>query len=118
MPRSNCPVQSLKELDKQEAELQKIQKLESAIKTLNDLDAGIDKQTKIRDLACMRAIGSMKYCGCIGKEMPWVFSFDDYVAITTKSKEINQYSKLDKETQAAYDKVRPIRDRCVATSFK
>jgi hypothetical protein len=110
--------QSLKDIGRQEQEFQKAQKLETAIKTLDAVDAQIDRQVKARELTCMKVVGSTKLCGCLGKALPWVFSFEDYVAITSKSKDVNNFSKLDKETQKAYEMVGPIRDRCVADMAK
>jgi hypothetical protein len=110
--------QSLKELERQEQELQKVQRLESAIKTLDAFDAQIDKHIKTRDLTCMKVVGSTRLCGCLGSALPWVFSFEDYVAITSKSKDVNNFSKLDKEAQKAYEMVGPIRDKCVADMTK
>ena len=110
--------QSLKDIERQEQELQKVQKLENAIKTIDAFEAQIDKHTKTRELTCMKVIGSTRLCGCLGKALPWVFSFEDYVAITSKSKDLNNFSKLDQETQKAYEMVGPIRDKCVTDMTK
>jgi hypothetical protein len=45
--------------------------------------------------------------------MPVAFSFDEYVAITTKTKEQNGYASLPADTRKAYDVVPGVRDRCV-----
>ncbi len=62
---------------------------------------------------CAKAVGYEPFCGCIGKELPSAWSFSDYVAITTKSKEENQYNKLDEQYRKAYDMVFTVRDKCV-----
>ena len=53
-------------------------------------------------------------CGCVVEELPIAWSFSDYIAITTQTKEETGYAKLKPDMKAAYDKVGPIRDRCVA----
>jgi len=80
--------------------------LERAKSTLNDLVAS-------RNMACMRAVGYAPFCSCLAKDMPVAFSFDEYIAITTKSKEQNGYASLPADTRKAYDIVPSIRDRCV-----
>lgn len=106
--------QSLQQLQSDENRIERIERLEAAMKTLNEVDAKIDKHTKSRNLACMKAVGSASFCGCLNESLPWIFSFDEYVAITTKTKQVNQYNKLTKDAQAAYDKVGVVRDKCVA----
>lgn len=94
-------------------ELQKRQALEKAISTLNEMDVQLDRMIKGREAACQMSVGYPPFCTCILNDLPIAWTFSDYVAITTKSKEANGYSKLDLEMRQAYDKVSPIRDKCV-----
>lgn len=94
-------------------QLQREELLDNAIVTLNEFDAKIDKVIKKRGVDCAKAVGIKPLCDCLMTDMPIAWSFNDYVAITTKAKEENGYSKMDKEYRAAYDMVAPIRDRCV-----
>jgi hypothetical protein len=70
----------------------------------------IDRQWKTD---CAKAVGYEPFCSCISKDIPSAWSFSDYVAITTKSKEENQYNKLDAQQRKAYDIVFSVRDKCV-----
>ena len=62
---------------------------------------------------CAKAVGYEPFCSCISKNIPSVWSFSDYVAIITKSKEENEYNKLDAGSRKAYDRVSTVRDQCV-----
>jgi hypothetical protein len=67
---------------------------------------------------CAKAVGYEPFCSCISKDIPSAWSFSDYVAITTKSKEENQYNKLDAQHRKAYDIVFSVRDKCVSAINK
>ena len=99
-------------------DLEKIEQYQRAIDASNKLEALVDESSRKRTLACMRAFGHTAMCKCLSDNLPYVFSFSDYVAITTQTKEQNGYAKLDKQTRAAYDNVGPVRDRCVRETFK
>ncbi|MEQ1531157.1 MAG: hypothetical protein ABL925_17715 [Methylococcales bacterium] len=96
--------------------LKQIQQLESLGKlkqTLDQFEASLDSFIDQREIDCAKAVGYKPFCACINKDLPVAWSFSDYVAIATKSKEENQYGKMDKDHQEAYEKVIPIRDKCV-----
>jgi hypothetical protein len=97
---------SLSDLEQAQKYDEALRALERAKSTLNDLVAS-------RNMACMRAVGYAPFCSCLAKDMPVAFSFDEYIAITTKSKEQNGYASLPADTRKAYDIVPSIRDRCV-----
>jgi hypothetical protein len=96
------------------ADEQRVADIERVRAALNNLDASLDVMIKKREADCRRAIGYTPFCGCVMKELPIAWSFADYIAITTQTKEETGYAKLTPDTKAAYDKVGPIRDRCVA----
>lgn len=93
---------------------QRLADLERAQAALNSLDASLNGLIKKRESDCRKAIGYAPFCGCVLKELPVAWSFADYISITTRSKEENDYPKLDAESKKAYDTVAPIRDACVA----
>lgn len=100
------------------ADLEKLDQYQRAIDASRKLEALADEQSRARSLACMKAFGHSVLCKCLGDSLPFGFSFNDYVAITTQTKEQNGYAKLDKDLQKAYNAVGPIRDKCVRESFK
>jgi hypothetical protein len=102
--------QSVKPLE----QLQHEEKLKSAIATLNEFDAMFNRMTVKRKAECAMAFGHESFCTCLMTELPIAWTFIDYVAITTKTKEENGYSTMDGEMRAAYEKVAPIRNKCVA----
>lgn len=94
-------------------ELERESRLQDALSTIDALSAKLDIHMKARVLACGRVVGYQPFCGCIMDSLPVAWSFEDYVAITSKSKEANGYSAMAQDLQRAYDAVAPIRDRCV-----
>ena len=97
------------------SDLEQAQKYDEALRALERVKSTLNDLVASRNMACMRAIGYAPFCSCLAKDMPVAFSFDEYVAITTKSKEQNGYANLPADTRKAYDIVPSIRDKCVAT---
>ena len=93
---------------------QRLADIERAQAVMNNLDATLDALVKKRESDCRRAIGYAPFCSCVLTALPVAWSFPDYISITTRSKEENNYAKLDVEMKKAYDMVAPIRDACVA----
>lgn len=94
-------------------ELERASRFDEALSKIEAMSAQLDVQVKARTLACARAVGYQPFCGCILDALPVAWSFEDYVAITSKSKEANGYAAMAPDLQRAYDAVAPIRDRCV-----
>ena len=91
------------------------EKVTELLSEANSLLTRMERQWKTD---CAKAVGYELFCSCIIKDLPSAWSFSDYVAITTKTKEENQYNKLDEQLRKAYDKVIPIRDKCVSAINK
>ncbi|WFC40545.1 hypothetical protein [Pseudoxanthomonas sp. SE1] len=94
--------------------LEQLERLEKAVEVIDQVDAKLDSLIRVRRAECRRAFGYEPFCDCIMDALPVAWSFADYVAITTRSKEQNGYANLDAEYRSAYDKVPGIRDQCVA----
>jgi hypothetical protein len=94
-------------------DLERIQRLDDAMRALDKVDTALNDMIAKRKMACIRAFGSTSFCSCLSENLPVAFTFDDYVAITTKSKDENGYSRLAADIRKAYDLVPPVRDRCV-----
>ena len=86
---------------------------ENLSETINKLDTLLTRMDRQWKTDCAKAVGYEPFCSCISKHIPSAWSFSDYVAITTKSKEENQYNKLDTQHRKAYDIVSSVRDKCV-----
>ena len=78
----------------------------------------VDAQTRARKSACVKAFGHSALCGCLTENLPVLWSFDDYIAITTRTKEQNGYGAMAKDRKAAYDKFAAVRDQCVRQHIK
>ena len=100
------PAKSLEQLQREED-------FRRATEALGNLDAKLNVLVKQREADCEKAFGYRPFCGCLMNELPIAWSFSEFVAITTRSKEENGHLKMDKDLRGAYDKVAPIRDACV-----
>lgn len=103
-------------LAQEDMTLQKIEqkeKYEKAIELLNEAETILNRMERQFKADCAKAVGYEPFCNCISKDLPSAWSFSAYVAITTKSKEENQYNKLDAQHRKAYDIVSSVRDQCV-----
>lgn len=106
---SSAPAQegmTLQQIEQKEGQEKLSELLDEARTLLNQMD----RQWKTD---CAKAVGYEPFCSCISKNIPSAWSFSEYVAITTKSKEENQYDKLDAQNRKAYDMVFSVRDKCV-----
>jgi hypothetical protein len=94
-------------------QLQQLDKMQQALDAIDQYSAGFSASMRRRQADCDKAIGYSPFCDCIMKDLPVAWSFADYVAITTRTREENGYQKMDAELRGAYDKVAPIRDKCI-----
>lgn len=77
-----------------------------------------DRMAVPSKLQCLKVFGDQTFCDCVQKNLPSPLTFAEYQVILTKSKSENQYGKMTKELQAAYDQVAPLREKCVAVAQK
>lgn len=98
--------------------LRQLQAIEEAKKALKEIEALENTITETKRLKCMMAVGSAPFCNCLTDETPFGASFDNYIAITTKSKEELGYASLDSEWKVVVDKTLIARDACVAKVFR
>ncbi len=106
-PATGQQSKSLEQIQREEA-------LQKAIDTAKRVRADLITMNNQRRADCLKAVGYEPFCTCILNELPIAWSFYDYIAITTRSKEENGYINMDTELRFAYDKVVPIRDKCVS----
>jgi hypothetical protein len=97
--------------------LQKVDQIQRAMTATEDLSRLVEKMTAAKNMACVKAIGAPSFCSCLSQTLPIKWTFLDYVAITTGTKEDNGYAKMSTEDKKGYDLVPAIRDRCVKESF-
>ena len=95
-------------------QLEQLERLDKAVDAIDKMDAELDSMIRVRRVECLRAFGHESFCDCVMDALPIAWSFTDYIAITTRTKEQNSYANLDGEYRSAYDKVPGIRDQCVA----
>ena len=96
-----------------ERSIEQIQQDNNAARALQDFTNSLDTLMDAKRADCEKAIGYSPFCSCVLESLPLAWTFSDYVAITTKTKDENGFKEMDKELQAAYEKVITIRDKCV-----
>ena len=84
-----------------------------ALRLSKNIDDALNVLMDERRTDCQKAIGYSPFCSCVLESLPIAWTFSDYVRITTKTKDENNFNKMNKESQDAYEKVIPIRDKCV-----
>jgi hypothetical protein len=107
-PVPNGRAQSLEEIRKVEA-------LQNFSDKLDELSVAFEAHSRARRTQCLKAFGDPRFCACISDKLAVAWSFADYVAITTRTKEENGYEILESDLKVAYDRVGPVRDECVAS---
>ena len=95
-------------------QLEQLERLDKAVEVIDKMDAELNSMIRIRRAECLRAFGHESFCDCVMDALPVAWSFTDYIFITTRAKEQNNYANLDGEYRSAYDKVPAIRNQCVA----
>jgi hypothetical protein len=107
---------SLEQVKKEEELAKKISDADRLIRRLDDAKAAANNLAHARQFECEKAVGNSTFCGCLGQNLPFTIGFLDFVAITTRTKEQNGYSKLSLDQTKAYDAVAGVRDQCVRLS--
>ena len=100
--------QSLQELETKES-------FDHIFDLLNQAETALNTSSRLRQLDCIKAVGSSPLCKCLDGKLAVAWSFSDYVAIVTRTKEENGYDRLEPNMRAAYDNVAAVRDACVAS---
>lgn len=97
-------------------ELNEVDRLSEPLELLDQAEAIINSTSRAHQSDCMKAVGNLAFCGCISDKISVAWSFADYVAITTRSRDENGYENLDPSMRVAYDNVPAVRDGCVTKS--
>lgn len=109
VPAATAVGQSLEQINQ-------VESLDHALDSLSQLSATVETMSRTRRTECLKAFGNETFCSCIGGKLAVAWSFSDYIAIITRTKETNGYEKLESNLKIAYDNVGPIRDECVMAS--
>jgi hypothetical protein len=104
---------TLEDLQKQQTIDDARHQNEQAVETLNKVETLMRKMLADRHMACQRSFGNERFCACLDESLPIAWTFQDYIAITTMSKEQNGYAAMKPNDRKAYDMVGPVRDKCV-----
>lgn len=80
---------------------------------INMMVSQAEERIKESKLECLKAFGDNDFCSCVFEKIPIMWSFYDYIQITTRTKDENKYYNLSNNEKEAYDKVISIRNECV-----
>lgn len=92
--------------------------LTKALGEVQKMKAQLTERARDNKYACLKAFGNEAFCGCLAQKLPIAFSFADYIAIVTLTREENGYASLDADFKKAYDAVPRVRDTCVAQAWR
>ena len=98
--------------------LREIQAIEDARASLKKLQALTNEMSTTKRLKCMMAFGSAPFCECLSEKTPIGASFENYIRITTTSKEDLEYADLDAEWKSLVDNTLTARESCVTSIFR
>ena len=65
---------------------------------------------------CMAVFAVDPYCSCLQSKLPDSMNFDSFVLILSRSKEENNYNRLDANAKLVYDAIPKVRDFCSVKS--
>lgn len=63
---------------------------------------------------CLRAVGDPALCDCLVKKRPYILRFEQYIAISSRTRAELDYGALSDNSKKFVDKVFEVRDECVA----
>lgn len=95
------------------SDIEQLERYQRVIDAANKLKQIADEGAAKKKLDCLKAFGHAPMCECLTHNLPYIWTFSDYVAILTGTKEENGYSKMPPDRKSAYDKVFAVRDQCV-----
>jgi hypothetical protein len=95
-------------------EQEKVLGMEQVSTIINEIEGLLNKSASELRGKCMLSFGNKIFCECLANKSP-VISFDEYVAMTSKTKEELNYDKLSLDDQKFVDAVRKGRDNCVTS---
>jgi len=81
---------------------------------LQKMRAEVQQITQAKFFDCHWSGGTAHFCSCLADKLPFAWSYMDYVAIMTRTREENHFDSLAPELQAQYLRVPSIRNQCVA----
>jgi hypothetical protein len=96
-------------------QLAAIEDAKTAVAELRGLATSITTKKRLK---CMMAVGTEPFCDCLAQNTPVGASFEDYITITTTSKDDLKYSTLDQETKGLVDNTLKAREACVVKAFR
>lgn len=73
----------------------------------------------LRNVSCMKTLGHARFCRCLGENLPYILTFEEYVAIVVGTKvNLDHLGMTGKEIKQMVNIVVETRERCVAKTIE
>ncbi|MEQ1934561.1 MAG: hypothetical protein ABL962_11915 [Fimbriimonadaceae bacterium] len=97
--------------------LEQIELAEDGIAAVDRLQQSIDKIGRKRRSACLKALGSDKFCTCLSKKLPIAIDFPSYVKVLISTKEELEYDTAGDKNKKLVDLTLQVREACVRGGY-
>ena len=88
--------------------------LEQASRAFEKQSLSIEQISADFKFRCLRAVGDPALCDCLVKKRPYSLRFEQYIAISSRTRAELDYGTLSDNSKKFVDKVFEVRDKCVA----
>lgn len=97
--------------------LEKIESAEDGMAAVDDMKNSLEKFGRKRQLTCLKALGSVKFCTCLNNTLPIAVNFPAYVKILTSTKEEIGYETGSDSEKKVVDLTLAARETCVQGGY-
>jgi hypothetical protein len=88
-------------------------RLHQASRAFEKPDLSIEQISADFEYRCLRAIGDPVFCKCLVSRRPYILRFEQYIGISSKTKDELRYDTLGNNSKTVVDEVYAVRDECV-----
>lgn len=100
-----------------DAQIQELQQLDRAIAAIDQMKLAAKALASTRHYKCLVAFAHEPFCSCLRDELPLSATLENYVTISTSTKEELGYDSASKEDRGFVDATLKARDACTVKSY-
>ena len=87
--------------------------IEQASRAFENHDLSIEEISAGFHYRCLRAIGDTAFCECLVEKRPYILRFEQYIAISSRTKAELDYDTLSDYSKEIVNKAFLVREECV-----
>ena len=96
-------------------QIEKIEDMDRAMEQLGSLQQQMESLVRSRGTRCLKAFGHQKFCSCVNDGLAVSLTFQEYVMITSGTKDDLGYAALTSDQKKLVDNALKVREQCVKT---